>query len=316
MAKWQDYLNLARFALEGNREQVVNICRCVIANEPDNSSLKDNLKRLLSRAPSMLALQEQLPQALKGLVLPIEPSMALADTELPAEVQRQLATFLEEQAHAEAIHATGLAVAHKILVAGPPGNGKTTLAGAIAKEMNRPLYVVDFSAVVSSYLGESGSKLAKIFRGVVEKPSVLFLDEMETVLTERAGHGGTTEVGEMKRVVSTLLMEIDRLPDHVILVGATNHEEMLDRAVVRRFDFYWELPAPKEDMVQNWLQRFAKRYPDIPILSEMPRVSADGKSLSDIERDVKKWCRQWVVAQSAKRLPGEARFQQPALALQ
>lgn len=300
MAKWQDYLNLARFALEGNRDQVINMCRCVIANEPDTSSLKHNLKRLLSRTPSMMALQELLPRDLKGLVLPIEPGMALADTELPVDVQSQLALFLEEQAMTEAIHATGLAVPHKILLSGPPGNGKTTLAGAIAKELNLPLFVVDFSTVVSSYLGESGSKFAKIFRGVVEKPSVLFLDEMETVLSERAGHGNTTEVGEIKRVVSSLLMEIDRLPDHVILIGATNHEEMLDRAVVRRFDFYWELPAPNEDMVQSWLQRFAKRYPNIPILSKMPAIAAEGKSLSDIERDVKKWCRRWIVEQAPK----------------
>lgn len=306
MAKWQDYLNLARFALEGNRDQVINMCRCVMANEPDNSSLKDNLKRLLSRAPSMMSIQELLPRDLKGLVLPIEPGISLADTELPLEVQTQVAVFLEERAHAAAIHATGLAVPHKILLSGPPGNGKTTLAGAVAKELNLPLFVVDFSTVVSSYLGESGSKFAKIFRGVVEKPSVLFLDEMETVLSERAGHGNTTEVGEMKRVVSSLLMEIDRLPDHVILIGATNHEEMLDRAVVRRFDFYWDLPAPDEDMVQSWLQRFAKRYPEIPILSEMPRIAADGKSLSDIERDVKKWCRRWIVEQSAKRVTTKA----------
>lgn len=301
MAKWQDVLNLARYALENNRDQVVNICRCIIANEADNSSLKDHLKRMLSRAPSMLALQELLPKDLKGLVLAIEPGMALADTELPVAVQAQVGIFLEERAHAEAIHGAGLAVPHKVLLSGPPGNGKTTLAGAIAKELNLPLFVVDFSEVVSSYLGESGSKFAKIFRGAVEKPCVLFMDEMETVLSERAGHGNTTEVGEMKRVVSTLLMEIDRLPDHVILVGATNHEEMLDRAVVRRFDFYWELPTPDDDMVQSWLRRFAKRYPDIPIHTKMPAIAADGKSLSDIERDVKKWCRRWIVEQESQR---------------
>lgn len=301
MAKWQEVLALARYALENNRDQVVNMCRCIIANEPDNSSLKDHLKRLLSRAPSMMALQELLPKDLKGLVLAMEPGMALADTELPVAVQSQVEMFLEERSHAEAIHGSGLAVPHKVLLSGPPGNGKTTLAGAIAKELNLPLFVVDFSEVVSSYLGESGSKFAKIFRGAVEKPCVLFLDEMETVLSERAGHGNSTEVGEMKRIVSTLLMEIDRLPDHVILVGATNHEEMLDRAVVRRFDFYWELPRPDEDMVQSWLRRFAKRYPDIPILTEMPAIAADGKSLSDIEREVKKWCRRWIVTQAGKR---------------
>lgn len=304
MTKWQDVLNLSRSAIEGKRDRVLSACQCIIANEPDNSSLKVHLSRLLARAPSMMALQELLPHDLKGLLLPIEPGMSLADTELPASVKAELSAFLEEQAHANAIHATGLPVPHKILLSGPPGNGKTTLAGAIAKELNLPFFVVDFSAVVSSFLGESGSKFAKIFRGIVEKPSVLFLDEMETVLAERAGHGNSTDVGEVKRIVSTVLMEIDRLPDHVILIGATNHEEMLDRAVVRRFDFHWSLPAPDENMVQNWLQRFADRYPDIPILAEMPRIEFSGKSISDIERDVKKRCRRWIVGQAAQRPAG------------
>lgn len=300
MAKWNDVLQLARYGLEGNREQVINMCRCIIGNEPENSSLKDHMKRLLSRSQTMLALQDVLPKDLKGLVLPIEPSMTLADTELPLSVRNEVAVFLEEQSHAEAIHETGLAVPHKILLSGPPGNGKTTLAGAVAKELGLPLFVLDFSAVVSSHLGETGSKIAKVFRGVAEKPAVLFLDEMETVLSERAGHGNSSDVGEAKRIVSTLLMEIDRLPDHVILIGATNHEEMLDRAVVRRFDFHWNLPAPDEEMTSRWLQRFADRHPGIPVLAEMPVLMPSGKSISDIEREVKRWCRRWIVSRQPR----------------
>lgn len=298
MAKWQDVLNLARSALAGDREQVINTCRCILATEPDNSSLKDQLARLLARTPNVLALQELLPKDLKGLVLPVEPVLTLADTELPGAVRSDVAVFLGEQRYADAIHAAGLEVPHKILLSGPPGNGKTTLAGAIAQSLALPLFVVDFSAVVSSHLGETGSKIAKIFRGVTEKPAVLFLDEMETVLSERAGHGTSSDVGEAKRIVSTLLMELDRLPDHVILIGATNHEEMLDRAVVRRFDFHWALHGPDDAMVQGWLQRFAARYPAIPVLAEMPRGEFSGKSLSDLERETKRWCRRWLVEQT------------------
>ena len=314
MPKWQDYVNLARYALEGNRDQVVNVCRCVLANEPANSSLKGNLTRLLART-SQQANQEILPASLKGLVLAIEPMMALADTELPAQIRDQVTTFLEERALAEEIHAAGLSVPHKILLSGPPGNGKTTLAGAIANELGLPLFVVDFSATVSSYLGESSSKFAKIFRNVVETPSVLFLDEMETVLSERAGYGNTTEVGEIKRIVSSLLMEIDRLPDHVILIGATNHEEMLDRAVVRRFEFYWPLPAPSDEMAQSWLQRFARRHPAIPILRDMPATNSGCRSFSDLERDAKKWCRRWIVEQAGGRAASR-KATRPELVLQ
>lgn len=308
MAKSQDVLALARAALENNRDHAINVCKCIVGNEPDNSTLKGSLKRLLSGAQSTLAFQEMVPRDLKGFVLSIDPALSLDDTELPATVVEELGLFLEEQRHADSIHDVGLQVPHKILLAGPPGNGKTTLAGAIAKALDRPFFVMDFSRVIASHLGETGANIAKVFRGVVEKPSILFIDEMETVLGERAGSEKFTEVGEIKRLVSTLLMEVDRLPDHVLLIGATNHEEMLDRAVVRRFDFHWHLPAPEESMVESWLRRFAARYPDIPVLAEMPVIEANGRSLSDIDREAKRWCRRWVVGQSVKRnrLAGQA----------
>lgn len=300
MAKQNDVINLAHAALSGDRERTVQACRMIMAGEPPRSTLKDRLERLLRNAPATRPI-ELLPRALQGLVLPLEPKLALADTTLPHQVQQELALFLEEQSHTETLHAHGLSVPHKILLSGPPGNGKTTLAGAIAKELNLPFFVLDFSEVVSSHLGESGAKIAKVFRGIVEKPAVLFLDEMETVLAERAGTGNSSDVGEMKRIVSTLLLEIDRLPDHIILIGATNHEEMLDRAVVRRFDFHWTLPAPDDGMVKRWLHRFAEQYPHIPVLAEMPAIAEGTTSLSDLERQVLIWCRRWVVSTQTKR---------------
>ncbi len=301
MAKGDDVVMLARHALEGNRDMVITTCRCIVENEPSNSSLKQRMQKLLLRVPVFKLLQGNVPENLKGLVIPTEPEMGLDEVELPASVLSELRSFFDEQRFSEELHSHGLNVPHKILLSGPPGNGKTTLAGVIAKELQLPFFVVDFSSVVSNLLGETGAKIAKLFRGVTERPCVLFLDEMETVLTERASSGN--DVGEMKRIVSTLLLEIDRLPDHVILIGATNHEELLDRAVVRRFDFLWSLPRPTDDQVQEWLHRFARLYPDIPILKEMPPIAADGRSFSDISREVKKWCRGWVVEHASSPRP-------------
>lgn len=295
MARGQDIIALAKSAIGADRERAISICQIIAANEPENSSLRHSLKRVLSTAQNPDGFQDGLLRELKGLVLVDAPKLKLADTILPESIGVELETMLEEQAHSDVIHEAGLPVPNRILLSGPPGNGKTTLAGALSDALKRPFLVADFSRIISSHMGETGSNIAKLFRGISTQPCVLLLDEMETLLSERAGSQGTTEVGEAKRIVSTLLLEIDRLPDHVLLVGATNHEEMLDRAVVRRFDFHWQLPSPDARTIDAWRRSFAERYPAVPVLSDMPDAILEGDSLSDIEREAKKWCRRWLI---------------------
>lgn len=292
MAKAEDIYALARYASAGNHDMAAQAIRCIAANEPANSTLKVRLNRLLQRrAPSISS--DLVPRELSTLVLQIEPRMGLESVHLSEHVLSDVKHFLLERKYAERLAEAGLGSAHKLMLSGPPGNGKTTLAGAIALELGLPLLCVDFSTIVSSHLGETGAKIAKLFRHL-QTPAVLFLDEMETLLSERAGFGNATDVGEVRRVVSTLLLEIDRLPEYIILIGATNHREMLDRAVVRRFDFHWELPVPSEGLVQQWLKGFAARHPSLPV----DQVDIEpGASFSDIERQVLRWARVWQMKQ-------------------
>lgn len=285
---------LASAALAGNRERVVSMCRIIAANERNTSALKQDIEKLLNRIPNQSS--ELVPADLRGLVMHVAPSLSLENVVLPAGVRSELDAFLEERTHADLIRSAGLNAPSRLLLSGPPGNGKTTLAGAIAGHLGIPFFVVDFSAVLSSYMGETGGKLAKLFRGVSTQPCVLFIDEMDTVLSERANPRGT-DVGEISRVVSTLLLEIDRLPDNVVLIGATNHAEMLDRAVVRRFEHHWQLPALDRDGLRNWLHAFARRVPSVPVIgqAEMLLQEADGVSVSELERRAEAWCRRWIV---------------------
>jgi SpoVK/Ycf46/Vps4 family AAA+-type ATPase len=130
---------------------------------------------------------------------------------------------------------------HRLLLAGPPGNGKTSVAEAIASELMLPFYVVRYEGVVSNFLGEAAARLDSAFEFARTRRCVVFFDELDTIAKERSD---AHETGEIKRVVSTLLLQIDRLPAHVLFVGATNHSELLDRAAWRRFQIRADLEPP------------------------------------------------------------------------
>jgi len=144
----------------------------------------------------------------------------------------------------------------RVLLVGPPGNGKTSLAEAIADALSTPFLVVRYEAVIGSYLGETAQRLAQVFEYARSRQCVLFFDEFDAVGKER---GDVHETGEIKRVVSSLLLQIDSLPSHVVVVTASNHPELLDRAVWRRFQVRLELPSPREEQIVEWFQRFANR---------------------------------------------------------
>lgn len=288
---------LADAALKGDREMVLSICRMLIASERPESTLRRRLEQALARNHSVVC--EFIPQDIRGLLLQVTPTHAVDQVQLQQSVADALAAFLEEREFSGHLRDIGLPVPNRILLSGPPGNGKTTLAGAIAHALDLPFLVLDFSSVISSHLGETGAKLAKLFRGVANKSCVLFIDEMETLLVERA-RASQGDVGEIARVVSSLLLEIDRMSDQVILIGATNHEEMLDRAVVRRFNHHWELPSPTDEIRQRWLDEFAARHPHIPI-GEFA-FETEGMSLSDLERETVAHCRRWAVQHAKKQM--------------
>ena len=158
---------------------------------------------------------------------------------LPQAVKDICQSMIDEQLRADILQSYGLEPRNKVLLIGPPGNGKTSLAEAMAEALMVPLLTVRYESIVGAYLGETASKLSKLFEIAKTRKCVLFFDE--TLGKER---GDAHETGEIKRVVSSLLMQIDALPSYVVAIAATNHDTLLDKAAWRRFQVKIEIPKP------------------------------------------------------------------------
>ena len=190
-----------------------------------------------------------------------EPQVGLSDLILPLPADRLTRQLIEEQSRSDVLRAQGLQPRHRILLSGPPGNGKTSIAEALAQALALPLLTVRYDALVGAYLGETNARLAKLFEYARATPCVLFFDEFDAVGKER---GDVHETGEIKRVVSFLLMQLDQLPSYVIAVAATNHAELLDRAVWRRFQLRIDMPAPDAARRAVLVSRFFDVWKDDP----------------------------------------------------
>jgi SpoVK/Ycf46/Vps4 family AAA+-type ATPase len=176
---------------------------------------------------------------------------------LPQHVKQVVFEFIEEQDDNELYISNGLAPRSRMMLMGPPGNGKTALSKAIANRMGCPLYFVRYDALMSAKQGETSRRLHAVFEFVKTHRCILFFDEVDAIGKDRSDEN---ESGDIKRVVSTLLVQLDDVPPHVIVLGATNHPELLDKAIWRRFHIRVLLPNPSTDEFEAYLKLAFARY--------------------------------------------------------
>ena len=260
MARADLILDLIR---AGTRGDQVQFHKCVEALAADERAKNHIIlaERLLAQLQSNNRRPPPLTPPPTGLVadsLFIEtvPARRLEDLILPFEVEQVVRELVEEQHRADLLRAYNLEPRNRVLLAGPPGNGKTALAEAMANSLNFPFITVRYESVIGSYLGETAHRIGQLFEYARSRHCVLFFDEFDSVAKER---GDRHETGEIKRVVSSLLLQVDALPSYVVIVTASNHPELLDRAVWRRFQIRLELPMPKEKQTIEWFERFQER---------------------------------------------------------
>jgi SpoVK/Ycf46/Vps4 family AAA+-type ATPase len=268
MARADLLVHLVRSAQERDEAGLRRTVESMIAEENDKQHhvlarrLEDALHhttRAGTEVPSSPA------EASAGFEL-VVPERRLDELVLPDALRTAVEELIEEQQRTEVLRAYGLEPRHRLLLIGPPGNGKTSLAEAISEALLIPLVVVRYEQVIGSYLGETAARLAKVFAFARSHRCVLFFDEFDAVAKER---GDEHETGEIKRVVSSLLMQVDSVPSHAVVVAASNHPELLDRAVHRRFQLRLELPLPGRAARIAWFERMTEE------LGEPIGVSAD-----------------------------------------
>jgi len=223
------------------------------------------------------------------------PEKTLDQLILSESIIKSCHELIEEQMRADLLRSYGVDPRNKVLLVGPPGNGKTSLAEALANALMVPLYIVKYESIVGSYLGETTSRLARLFEYVRARQCILFFDEFETLGKERSDEH---ETGEIKRVVSSLLLQIDALPSYVVIIAATNHDSLLDTAVWRRFQLKMELSRPSANELELWLSRFENHNKfkfDVGITS-MAKMLV-GKSFAEAEEFALSVYRQYVLNQ-------------------
>ena len=207
------------------------------------------------------------------------------------EVDSGLKTLVNEWKNAELLITAGLEPSRTILLSGPPGVGKTLAATFLANQLDLPLVTLNLAAAVNSLLGKTGNNLAKVLAHAQSQPCVLLLDEFDA-FAKRRDDG--QDIGELKRVVNVLLQAIDEWPATSLLVAATNHEELLDRAIFRRFDFWLRFPESTPEQITALLMQLGC---DHGLAIKIAPTFAGGP-LSDVSKLVTRAKRQVVLHQT------------------
>ncbi|WP_322981336.1 ATP-binding protein [Pseudomonas sp. C11] len=293
MAQADTLVALMKAASSGDHQSFRRSAEVLIQEERSKGHriLADRLAKALQATPgpgSFFQSNTQVAKHLsvngatqKDLVTETTPERPLGSLMLSENIYQQLRELIEEHLRSELLHAHGLSPRHRILLAGPPGNGKTSLAEALAFELMVPLIVVRYESLIGSYLGETSGRLKAMLDYARTRRCVLFFDEFETLGKER---GDTHETGEIKRVVSSLLLQLDDLPDYVVVVAASNHPELLDRAVWRRFQLRLELPVPTRSQLTAFVSSFSQRSKvNFGLAAETIAKRLLGLSFSEVE---------------------------------
>jgi len=260
---------LLKSHIEGDEERFFSIAMQLAAHEAKigHGKLAEELRDLVDQAKARRGLAPKdsgnavpigRPRGeLAGLLSASYPKSRLADMVLDEALARQLERIVREQRQASRLLSHGLSPRRKLLLMGPPGTGKTMSASVLAGELGLPLFQVRLDGLITKYMGETAAKLRQIFDATDKTRGVYFFDEFDAIGSQR---GLTNDVGEVRRILNSFLQMIEQDTSHSVILAATNHPDILDHALLRRFDDILHYALPDEARIAALLKtRLGKR---------------------------------------------------------
>ncbi|EXC51402.1 AAA family ATPase [Acinetobacter baumannii] len=301
----KDLVTISRLALSGSevdlRLFLAKHIRKIKKDDIDTAiALEELLKYPSSTSPSILrkknlsdstmAMGQQeknnLDEEVASLLKIWNPNTILENIYLSPDIQIPLELIVKERSeeNLKILTAKGLKPITTAIFQGPPGVGKSLAAKWLSKRLNLPLYILDLTAVMSSYMGKTGNNLRKVLDFAKTHPCVIFLDEIDAIAKKR---GDNSDVGELKRLVTILLQELDDWPTQGLLLGATNHFELIDPALWRRFDMDLSFNLPTNKNIEIAIKDYLADDFDyfLPWL-DLIKLKMQGLSFSLIKREI------------------------------
>lgn len=279
---------LLKSHLEGDEQRFYSVAMQIAAHEAKlgHGKLAGELRDLVDKAKTKRMPGKPVPinrpqGELAGLLTVSYPKSRMADMILDVSLATQLERVVREQRHAAQILEHGLSPRRKLLLYGPPGTGKTLTASVLAGELGIPLFQVRLDGLITKFMGETAAKLRQIFNTTDKTRGIYFFDEFDAIGTQRSM---ANDIGEIRRVLNSFLQMMEQDHSLSLIVAATNHQEILDHALFRRFDdvLRYNLPDIKQisDLLQSRLSGLAPSDTSWERLSEF----SVGLSYADITR--------------------------------
>lgn len=281
---------LLRSHIDGDDEQFLSVAMQVAAHEArqGHGNLAQQLRELVDEARKRKTsrVQRAVPLAQPKGDLAALISASYADTRLssmilPAQLEQRLKRIVTEQRQHHRLSAHGLSPRRKILLIGPPGSGKTMTASALAGELSLPLFTVVFESLITRFMGETASKLRLVFDAMTQTRGVYFFDEFDAIGARRAERN---DVGEIRRVLNSFLQFLENDQSDSLIIAATNHPELLDPALFRRFDDVIRYALPDESIAEGILRARLALFDTKRLAWKTMSKEAAGLSQAEIAR--------------------------------